>query len=114
MVTRLTFMVISTNTTSRRTSGSLSPVQTLLPEKRSPGGCVEKLALQFWYDVFFRTSLDFGSDLWRLDLNTNVWREQLQLKGCPGARSGHRLKHKLILFGGFYDTLREERYFNNL
>ncbi|EFJ18912.1 hypothetical protein SELMODRAFT_419772 [Selaginella moellendorffii] len=38
-----------------------------------------------------RTSLDFGSDLWRLDLNTNIWREQLQLKGCPGARSGHRL-----------------------
>ncbi|EFJ18911.1 hypothetical protein SELMODRAFT_419769 [Selaginella moellendorffii] len=30
-------------------------------------------------------------DLWRLDLNTNIWREQLQLKGCPGARSGHRL-----------------------
>ncbi|EFJ04407.1 hypothetical protein SELMODRAFT_432445, partial [Selaginella moellendorffii] len=38
-----------------------------------------------------RNSLDFGSDLWRLDLNTNIWREQLQLKGCPGARSGHRL-----------------------
>ncbi|XP_024518723.1 kelch domain-containing protein 4 [Selaginella moellendorffii] len=55
-------------------------------------------------------------DLWRLDLNTNVW-EQLQLKGSPGARSGHRLvlyKHKLILFGGFYDTLREVRYFNDL
>ncbi|EFJ18957.1 hypothetical protein SELMODRAFT_419594 [Selaginella moellendorffii] len=63
-----------------------------------PGGCVEKLALHYWYD-----------DLWRLDSNTNVW-EQLQLKGCPGARFGHRLvlyKHKLILFGRFYDTLRE-------
>ncbi|EFJ05126.1 hypothetical protein SELMODRAFT_431867 [Selaginella moellendorffii] len=50
-------------------------------------------------------------DLWRLDLNTNMcgW-SSFKLKGCPGARSGHRLKHKLILFGGFYDTLREERY----
>lgn len=55
-------------------------------------------------------------DLWRFDLSTNAW-EQLQLKGCPSPRSGHRMvlyKHKLILFGGFYDTLREVRYFNDL
>ncbi|CAM6037868.1 unnamed protein product [Sphagnum compactum] len=55
-------------------------------------------------------------DLWRLDLNTNVW-EQLNLKDAPSPRSGHRMvlyKHKLILFGGFYDTLREVRYFNDL
>ncbi|MCO5567469.1 hypothetical protein L7F22_021161 [Adiantum nelumboides] len=48
-------------------------------------------------------------DLWRLDLATNTW-EQLLLKGCPSPRSGHRMvlyKHKIILFGGFYDTLRE-------
>lgn len=75
------------------------------------------------------------------DLKTNQW-EQLNLKGCPSARSGHRMviinlfvifllflefhvtgdahavpvpvpqilyKHKLIVFGGFYDTLREVR-----
>lgn len=55
-------------------------------------------------------------DLWRFDLNTNAW-EQLLLKGCPSPRSGHRMvlyKHKIILFGGFYDTLREVRYFNDL
>ncbi|KAG0583546.1 hypothetical protein KC19_3G145600 [Ceratodon purpureus] len=55
-------------------------------------------------------------DLWRLDLNTNVW-EQLNLKGAPSPRSGHRMvlyKHKLIIFGGFYDTLREVRYYNDL
>eukprot|EP00897_Mesotaenium_endlicherianum_P009125 jgi/Mesen1/8240/ME000443S07392 len=55
-------------------------------------------------------------DLWRLDLTTNVW-EQLQLKGGPSPRSGHRMvlyKHKLLLFGGFYDTLREVRYYNDL
>ncbi|KAI5074551.1 hypothetical protein GOP47_0010512 [Adiantum capillus-veneris] len=55
-------------------------------------------------------------DLWRLDLVTNTW-EQLLLKGCPSPRSGHRMvlyKHKIILFGGFYDTLREVRYFNDL
>ncbi|XP_057988561.1 uncharacterized protein LOC110634022 isoform X2 [Hevea brasiliensis] len=55
-------------------------------------------------------------DLWVLDLKTNQW-EQLNLKGCPSPRSGHRMvlyKHKIILFGGFYDTLREVRYYNDL
>ncbi|PON45638.1 Kelch-type beta propeller [Parasponia andersonii] len=55
-------------------------------------------------------------DFWMLDLETNQW-EQLNLKGCPSPRSGHRTvlyKHKLIVFGGFYDTLREVRYFNDL
>lgn len=55
-------------------------------------------------------------DFWVLDLKTNQW-EQLNLKGCPSPRSGHRMvlyKHKLIIFGGFYDTLREVRYYNDL
>ncbi|XP_078172204.1 galactose oxidase/kelch repeat superfamily protein [Carex rostrata] len=55
-------------------------------------------------------------DFWVFDLKTNQW-EQLNLKGCPSARSGHRMilyKHKLIVFGGFYDTLREVRYYNDL
>ncbi|CAI9113003.1 OLC1v1013522C1 [Oldenlandia corymbosa var. corymbosa] len=55
-------------------------------------------------------------DFWMLDLKTNQW-EQLNYKGCPGPRSGHRMvlyKHKIIVFGGFYDTLREVRYFNDL
>ncbi|KAL9273214.1 Kelch domain-containing protein, partial [Drosera capensis] len=55
-------------------------------------------------------------DFWALDLKTNQW-EQLNYKGCPSPRSGHRMvlyKHKIIVFGGFYDTLREVRYFNDL
>ncbi|KAK7353928.1 hypothetical protein VNO80_19384 [Phaseolus coccineus] len=55
-------------------------------------------------------------DFWMLDLKTNQW-EQLNLKGSPSPRSGHRMilyKHKIILFGGFYDTLREVRYYNDL
>ncbi|XP_057437616.1 uncharacterized protein LOC130729794 [Lotus japonicus] len=55
-------------------------------------------------------------DFWMLDLKTNQW-EQINLKGCPSPRSGHRMvlyKHKIILFGGFYDTLREVRYYNDL
>lgn len=55
-------------------------------------------------------------DFWMLDLKTNQW-EQLNFKGSPSPRSGHRMvlhKHKIILFGGFYDTLREVRYYNDL
>lgn len=55
-------------------------------------------------------------DFWLLDLKTNQW-EQLNYKGSPSPRSGHRMilyKHKIIVFGGFYDTLREVRYFNDL
>ncbi|XP_038879867.1 kelch domain-containing protein 4 [Benincasa hispida] len=55
-------------------------------------------------------------DFWVLDLKTNQW-EQINLKGCPSPRSGHRMvlyKHKIIVFGGFYDTLREVRYYNDL
>ncbi|XP_074589336.1 uncharacterized protein LOC141845177 [Curcuma longa] len=55
-------------------------------------------------------------DFWMLDMKTNQW-EQLLQKGCPSARSGHRMvlyKHKIIVFGGFYDTLREVRYYNDL
>ncbi|CAI5950932.1 unnamed protein product [Closterium sp. NIES-65] len=55
-------------------------------------------------------------DLWRLDLNSNEW-EQLNLKGAPSPRSGHRMvlyKQKILLFGGFYDNLRDVRYFNDL
>ncbi|KAG7533686.1 Kelch-type beta propeller [Arabidopsis thaliana x Arabidopsis arenosa] len=55
-------------------------------------------------------------DFWMLDVKTNQW-EQLNLKGCPSPRSGHRMvlyKHKIIIFGGFYDTLREVRYYNDL
>ncbi|XP_038685044.1 kelch domain-containing protein 4 [Tripterygium wilfordii] len=55
-------------------------------------------------------------DFWMLDIKTNQW-EQLNFKGGPSPRSGHRMvlyKHKIIIFGGFYDTLREVRYYNDL
>lgn len=55
-------------------------------------------------------------DLWRLDGATMSW-ERLELRGGPSPRSGHRLavsKGRLLVFGGFYDTLRETRYMNDL
>ncbi|KAF3455959.1 hypothetical protein FNV43_RR00602 [Rhamnella rubrinervis] len=53
------------------------------------------------------------NDFWMLDLKTNQW-DQLNLKGCPSPRSGHRMEHKIVVFGGFYDTLREVRNYNDL
>ncbi|GIL55654.1 hypothetical protein Vafri_11205 [Volvox africanus] len=57
-------------------------------------------------------------DLWRLDLTTWEW-DCLPTKGGPSARSGHRmglqpLRNRVLLFGGFYDTGREVKYYNDL
>eukprot|EP00877_Chromochloris_zofingiensis_P007071 jgi/Chrzof1/2617/Cz11g22180.t1 len=55
-------------------------------------------------------------DLWRLSLSDYEW-DQLPVKGGPSARSGHRMvlyKNKAILFGGFYDTGVDVKYYNDL
>ena len=57
-------------------------------------------------------------DLWRFDLKAYEW-ERLPDKGGPSARSGHRMvahpKGKsLLLFGGFYDTGHEIRYYDDV
>lgn len=55
--------------------------------------------------------------MWALDIRTNVWRE-IQFKGDgPSARSGHRMvvwRNYLVLFGGFYEALKEVRWYNDL
>ncbi|KAF4660899.1 kelch domain containing 4 [Perkinsus olseni] len=56
-------------------------------------------------------------DLWRFDLKTNLWEEIKATGDRPSQRSGHRMlvwKGYIILFGGFYDTFRECKYFNDL
>ncbi|PHJ18647.1 kelch repeat-containing protein [Cystoisospora suis] len=56
-------------------------------------------------------------DFWKFSLKTNLWTkiEVANVDEVPHARSGHRLaiwRNLLILFGGFHDTTRETRYFN--
>ena len=56
-------------------------------------------------------------DLWRFDLKTNVWDEIKAAGPSPSPRSGHRMivwKGYIILFGGFHDTFRDCKYFNDL
>lgn len=59
-------------------------------------------------------------DLWYLDLKTNIWHEirpQSQDSQAPSPRSGHRMilwRNCLVVFGGFYEALREVKWFNDL
>ncbi len=48
-----------------------------------------------------------------LDLKSNVWTEITPSGDLPSARSGHRMviwKSFIILFGGFYEALREVKW----
>lgn len=56
-------------------------------------------------------------DLWRFDLKTNAWEEIKASGPSPSPRSGHRMigwKSYIIVFGGFHDTFRDCKYFNDL
>ena len=62
------------------------------------------------------TSFFHYKDFWSFDLGTNEW-EKLEVKGRPSPRSGHRMaayKNLIVLFGGFYDTARETKYYDDL
>ena len=57
-------------------------------------------------------------DMWRFDIKTNLWTEIAPRGGhAPPSRSGHRCivwRHYMILFGGFYEALRETRWYSDL
>lgn len=56
-------------------------------------------------------------DLWRLDLKSNTWEEIKASGPSPSPRSGHRMivwKGFIIVFGGFHDTFRDCKYFNDV
>nr|CCA25089.1 conserved hypothetical protein [Albugo laibachii Nc14] len=55
-------------------------------------------------------------DMWKINLKTNAW-EQMDEKGGPSARSGHRMvlwRNYLVVFGGFYEAARETKWYNDL
>nr|KAJ3420796.1 hypothetical protein HK105_005252 [Polyrhizophydium stewartii] len=57
-------------------------------------------------------------DFWTCDLAAKefTW-EQLDIKGRPPPRSGHRMvqwKHLFVMFGGFFDNYTETRYYDDL
>ncbi|XP_070575782.1 kelch domain-containing protein 4-like [Ptychodera flava] len=55
-------------------------------------------------------------DLWVYHLSEKKW-EKISSPGAPTSRSGHRMvvyKRLLVIFGGFHESLREYRYFNDV
>ena len=56
-------------------------------------------------------------DLWKFELKSNTWIELKPKGNGPSPRSGHRAivwRHYMILFGGFFETQHETRWFNDL
>lgn len=55
-------------------------------------------------------------DLWKFDTNSLKWTE-IVAKNPPSARSGHSAfvwKHYMIIFGGFFEALREAKWYNDV
>lgn len=55
-------------------------------------------------------------DLWKFDTNTMKWTE-IAAKNPPSARSGHSAfvwKNYMIIFGGFFEALRETKWYNDI
>ena len=58
-------------------------------------------------------------DLWKFDVNENKWQEIVtrNIGTIPTARSGHTAfvwKHYMVVFGGFYEALKDTRWFNDV
>lgn len=63
-----------------------------------------------------QTKFHHYRDFWCLDLTRMEW-EQESAKNGPSPRSGHRMVHvrdQLLVFGGFFDNLRDVKYYNDL
>jgi hypothetical protein len=57
--------------------------------------------------------------LWKFDTTTLKWEEIITRNtgSIPSARSGHTVfvwKNYMILFGGFYEALKDTRWFNDV
>ncbi|KAI7844606.1 hypothetical protein COHA_001846 [Chlorella ohadii] len=89
-----------------------------LPRTSHQAVCT-RTALWVWGGEF--TSLNqekfrHYNDMWRLNLADWTW-ENIPSKGGPSPRSGHRMilhGKRIILVGGFYDSGRETKYYNDV
>eukprot|EP00388_Colpodella_angusta_P022575 GDKJ01057731.1.p1 GENE.GDKJ01057731.1~~GDKJ01057731.1.p1 ORF type:complete len:866 (+),score=286.93 GDKJ01057731.1:196-2598(+) len=56
-------------------------------------------------------------DVWRFDIRTNRWEELKTTGVLPSARSGHRMivwRNYIVVYGGFYDTVKDTKYFGDV
>lgn len=92
---------------------------TIAPPPRCSHQCVATRDAIYLFGGEFATIHQFYHfrDLWRYVPKINVWTEVTTTGMAPSARSGHRMvnvKNHIVLFGGFHDTVRETRYFNDM
>lgn len=55
-------------------------------------------------------------DLWKFDLHTLTWSE-IKARNPPSARSGMGCvlwKHYMVIFGGFFEAVRETKWYNDV
>lgn len=89
------------------------------PPRSSHAAAVHKGFMYIYGGEFSNPSLSqyrHYRDLWRLSLDDMSW-ERIDIRGGPSSRSGHRMcvvDHKLVVFGGFFDTGFENKYLNDL
>lgn len=63
-----------------------------------------------------RSNFYHYKDLWVYHIAQQQW-EQVKSPGAPSARSGHRMiasRKQLVVFGGFHESVRDYKYFNDV
>ncbi|XP_035216585.1 kelch domain-containing protein 4-like isoform X1 [Stegodyphus dumicola] len=63
-----------------------------------------------------RSNFYHYKDLWVFHLTEKRW-EQIKVPGAPSSRSGHRMvvsRKQIVLFGGFHESIRDYKYFNDV
>ena len=91
------------------------------PSPRCAHSCVYYSGALYVLGGEFGTADEYHhyKDIWRFDLKTLKW-EEIQPRSIGthfSPRSGHSAflwKHYMVVFGGFYEALRETRWFNDV
>lgn len=88
------------------------------PAPRCAHSCVSYKSCLYIFGGELATSDQYHHyrDLWKFDINTLKWTE-ITAKNPPSARSGHSCivwKNFMVLFGGFFEALRETKWYSDV
>jgi len=94
----------------------LSPV---MPPARCAHSCVfyNQTLYVFGGELATATQFHHYRDFWKFNISKQTWEEIKTKNNGPSPRSGHRCivwRHYMILYGGFYEALKETKWFNDL
>jgi hypothetical protein len=88
------------------------------PNPRCAHSCVSYKHSLYVFGGEFETADQYHHyrDLWKFDTHTLKWTEIIA-KNPPSARSGHAAfvwKNYMVIFGGFFEALRETKWYNDV